>query len=446
MFGPTRNIEEAMSINTEPEWSHEYLDYELLKRLLNEANQPHQEPEVLDPAARARAPLETALLPIGGEPGLEDSTCTLEDAAGGLSRLITGRPTCASPSKLKFRRALVDEILRVDSFYKTMVNQFESEFTLLDGQVESMKGLGPSHVEASEITGPSDNLQDIFQKNLPNTRNGKLVRESSKRAFSKLYCNLSVLEKFAVVNNTAVASIMKLHDVQLSLLGEDDEPLLRGLAGGCSLTSFVVRESLSNLQSRVEEAYASVFCGGSVELSRIELMMARSDFTRTPFDVSLRLGARIGICMLFLAWILWDVVVDFAYIQKSKQAEEFGSCHASGADLKLIASSNGVVSHWFEKDFPVYRGLFSIAFAFWCWGGLLYVWEARRINYLLMLEFDESLSATALETLWFAADFSILVFASFLCHFKVLRCQLPRWPARGSLGIWPLIPLFFPRL
>jgi xenotropic and polytropic retrovirus receptor 1 len=189
-----------------------------------------------------------------------------------------------------------------------------------------------------------------------------------------------------------------------------------------------------------ELLYASIFCAHSREVAKAELLIKRSEYTSEAFEIPFRLGVRIGFCLLLLSWVAWDIIADYAFIQKDNQEEQFLECHKSNIDRKM---SDSIIDTWFKKDFPLYRGMMSLVLALWMWGGLIYTWQSYRINYLFMLELDPKLTPSMIETLWTAADLTILVLASFIIHFKVLRCQFPRWPNRGSLGIWPLIPFTY---
>jgi hypothetical protein len=93
---------------------------------------------------------------------------------------------------------------------------------------------------------------------------------------------------------------------------------------------------------------------------------------------------------------------------------------------------------WFEEIFPVYRGLFSLVLGLWVWGGLLWAWGACRVNYLYMLGLDPRQTATALETFWEASTLTALLLASFVVHFKVVRCDFSS--ALIPIGAWPLVP------
>jgi hypothetical protein len=162
------------------------------------------------------------------------------------------------------------------------------------------------------------------------------------------------------------------------------------------------------------------------------------EYSESAHDIPFRLGIRVGIIIILSAWIVWDVLVDFVYLQGDTSVQGYGKCHKSEADLLLVEKGNRAIANaWFTKDFPVYRGMFSIIFWLWCWSAVLYLWKTFRINYLFIFQLDPHLTATATETMWVASDLSIVLLASFLVHFKVLRCDFPRSP---PLGFWPLVP------
>ena len=98
------------------------------------------------------------------------------------------------------------------------------------------------------------------------------------------------------------------------------------------------------------------------------------------------LGFRFGMCILLFCWVLWDVVIDFWYNQYEADAEAAAQlerithkCHTSSADKNI-----SIAAQWFEKDFPVYRGMGSLIAWLWLWGVCLFVWTHARINYLFM--------------------------------------------------------------
>lgn len=153
-----------------------------------------------------------------------------------------------------------------------------------------------------------------------------------------------------------------------------------------------------------------------------------------------RLGLRIGLVLLLIAWILWDVIIDFSIEELSQAGSDFGQCHDSAADSAAVQSGDSVIELWFVKVFPIWRGMFSLVLALWCWGFLLWAWNKCRINYLFMLELDPRYAAGVTGTFWLASELTITLLISFLIHFKVLRCDFPRWPAGSPLGFWPLIP------
>ncbi|KAJ1615683.1 hypothetical protein T492DRAFT_897077, partial [Pavlovales sp. CCMP2436] len=52
---------------------------------------------------------------------------------------------------------------------------------------------------------------------------------------------------------------------------------------------------------------------------------------------------------------------------------------------------------WAATQLPVYRGIFCLTLAVWCWGALLYVWNIGRVNFAFLFEFDEGSGRTYSE-------------------------------------------------
>ena len=258
---------------------------------------------------------------------------------------------------------------------------------------------------------------------------------------------MGYLEKFCVLNLTALYKIMKKHDKLLSMSAgvPGAIPLLSTAEVTESLrvsTSFLTPAALLKLKDRLEDLYASLFCNGSADIAKAELTMKNPEYKVSVPRKAFRLGVRIGIVLLLLVWVVWDVIVDFTFVQHSDQAEQFGKCHHSNADAGLVDGSadESMIIRWFDKIFPVYRGMLSLVLWLWCWAALLWAWHRNGINYLLMLGLDSSVTASVADTVWIAANFSIILLSSFLVHFKVLRCDFPRMVDYGSLGLWALIP------
>ena len=218
-----------------------------------------------------------------------------------------------------------------------------------------------------------------------------------------------------------------------------------------------------------------------MELARAELLIRRSDLRGTPYDRPFRLGFRVGACIVMLSWIIWDMGIDLALLSTAERwvgrwmtspesacfayvpgfaglastghlclaplhdtcAPLICSCrcrdelHATCFDSFRQKYGMTVLDTWIVEVFPVYRGMFMCVLFLWCWGALLYVWGAAKINYLFMLELDPRRTANAPETIWEAATLTVVLFASFIVHFKTLLCK---FPDVLPLGFWPLVP------
>ena len=173
--------------------------------------------------------------------------------------------------------------------------------------------------------------------------------------------------------------INTLHAERLSVDSDAIAPLssLLPSLGSIGGVSFVEFSALVTLKARLEHTYAVIFCGAAEELARAELLIKRSEYSNhAPYGDPFRLGKRVGICMVLLVWISWDILVDFVWTQGDNLSRDFEKCHTSAPDLALINStSTSIVHEWFMKDFPIYRGMMSLVVCLWLWAGLIYAWK-----------------------------------------------------------------------
>ena len=195
----------------------------------------------------------------------------------------------------------------------------------------------------------------------------------TKRAYSDLYRQMNFLENFCSMNHTALVKITQKHDkiVAKELGGSSLRPtnelfggprntsavsrepmttfvdgaparlsasgVAGGVAGGFAApdpklgpaladlearTSFGAHGALTELKTRLEVLYASVFCRESVEVAKAELIFKRNEGSRHlhrtmvwPF----LLGCRIGVVLLLFIWVMWDVLIDFYLTQYDEQ-------------------------------------------------------------------------------------------------------------------------------
>ena len=135
-----------------------------------------------------------------------------------------------------------------------------------------------------------------------------LALESSKRAYVDLYRTMCYLENYCILNYTAVVKIMKKHDKQFPCV-----PMRNLLLGVLrARLQFINFESLIALKVEHRKLYAQVFCSGDLDVARAELLIKRDNHGPASAEPFL-LGFRFGVCLLLIAWIVWDVVVDFLF-------------------------------------------------------------------------------------------------------------------------------------
>ena len=416
------------------------------------------------------------------------STEQVRDELGELS------PAPSENADLAFRTKLLSEIIKVDTFYNDMVYDYEGQLQVLMSQAKRTEELGKSRrrerlirqrsterkssglnsrsVEGSgsgsmpnlmtsmtsmssmsstptttPTTTPTSPIplrsrmvgRDIETlRDMDSPSRDALALASSKRAYADLYRNMCYLENYCILNYTAIVKIIKKHD-KINPTSRAMKFLLSKLRECSHFPKF---QSLTVIKSKHQTLYAQVFCSGDNDVAHAELLLKRNDEAMQSVKPFL-LGFRFGICLLLLCWILWDVVVDF-WINQQKGGVEAAAqlhritheCHTSYADKNI-----SIASQWFEKDFPVYRGMGSIILWLWCWGICLFVWNHSRINYLFMLELDPRITSTYTEVWSTASSLTIVLLTSFIIHFKVVICDFPGEPI--PLGAWPLIPFLY---
>jgi len=331
------------------------------------------------------------------------------------------------------------------------------------------------HLDNNEDREEEEVSHASFMELLPSSHHGRrmlseetsLETFSQERAFSELYHNITQLENYAMINHVALLRILKKHDDLLlstsslsslsystkhhgsqSILNEikslNSKKFVKSLD---SILSFIIHiKHLNELKLKVETSYSQVFCNHSLEVAKAELFMKNNDSSMESYSslsrsFAFRLGSRIGICLILFIWVIWDIIINFAILSKNEQEHIFERCRRKHSIL--IYDHETVLRAWFEKDFPVYRGMILLIIWLWCWALLVRLWSKYRINFIYMFKLDPDTFATGSETMWVAADITIVLLWSFIIHFKVLICDFPQWPTKGALGLYPLFPLCF---
>jgi hypothetical protein len=385
-------------------------------------------------------------------------------------------PIPSLSSDAVFRSTVLSELSKIDTFYNDMVHDLEGQLSILISQSKRTEELGNlrrherttrnkinrlkkrSPSESNNISRGSSqgqsksNRLDILRiptqmelardiesmRDVESPSREALALASSKRAYADLYRKMCFLENYCILNYTGFVKIIKKHD-KINPNYRSMKSVITMIRKHGYFPSFI---KLTEIKKKHQQLYGTVFCGGDNDIARAELLLKRDDEASQSVKPFL-LGFRFGMCILLFCWVLWDVVIDFWYNQYEADAEAAAQlerithkCHQSAVDKNI-----SIAAQWFEKDFPVYRGMGSLIAWLWLWGVCLFVWTHARINYLFMLELDPRTTATYTEVWSAASSLTIVLLASFIIHFKVVICDFPRYPI--PLGAWPMIPFFF---
>ena len=178
---------------------------------------------------------------------------------------------------------------------------------------------------------------------------------------------------------------------------------------------FMSHVEIDLLIKKHEELYAKFFHAGNLDLAKAELLIKRNSKENLIRNTGFRF-CLYGVVLVLMVWILWDIVVDVSI-------REGGNL--IGPQYKPVNMSNArAIDLWRQNEFPVYRGMAFIVLWIWCWALSLHVWTEGRVNYLYMLELDPRDAPEATSVFESAARHTIVIFAVFLLHFKIMSNSL----------------------
>lgn len=196
----------------------------------------------------------------------------------------------------------------------------------------------------------------------------------------------------------------------VAVLADPTEPYMHAL-GTCAFADFARVEALIN---EVEALFASAFSDGNMHLARSALLVRHSR-ERANWRHGQR-GTKVGIVLMLLIWLSWDVLVDWSPDRASP----------------ALAPARGRA--WLRTVLPLYRGCGLLGLALWVSAGCLSLCTRARINYVYLL--DEPALANASGALFdSAANYSICFLLSLLFSLKAVRGMGPH--ARINPGVYP---------
>lgn len=297
-----------------PEWKSHYVEYERLKRMLEDAEKLEQEVVRFKNASIAAASGH-------GSQVLELSV--LDDATNELVAIDAD-----------FNRLLALDIERVESFYEARVKDFSrvlTELSFLAGDIKRSRNRG--------------------------------ILSTAKENIHELYRSLDMLKSFASLNDTGICKIAKKHD---KVMASQPRILPRTKALLVD-TAFSQHKDIQSLQEIVEDVYGTLFCARKESAKKLlwEYFSPRVNAAIRREQTALLTGLAMA---FFLAAALSTLSIFVAYVAAGRLAERM---------------FHPAVARLLRMEFTA--GLFLLG----C-GVDVAVWEAKRINYVLIFELQPS--------------------------------------------------------
>mmetsp|Transcript_2066 Transcript_2066/g.4700 ORF Transcript_2066/g.4700 Transcript_2066/m.4700 type:complete len:825 (+) Transcript_2066:418-2892(+) len=285
------------------------------------------------------------------------------------------------------------EALKVNTFYLKTLDEFQKKHTTLlfkFSQLRSVHAVVDIDVEEDATMLSKDTLS----------------ADSVKRAFRDLYREMNYLQNFAILNYTAFVKILKKHDKATGL--RMNKPLTRYLHQHYE-DGFIKTERLHQLIESVERDFANNFCAHNVTVARSELLLKQE--TVDDWDM-LHIGLRLGMVIVLVIWVLWDVAID-AWIKPDE------------------AQMPPEISR-------IFRGFGFFVVGLWMWAFCIYVWTTERIHYIYLFEFDPRRTLLPDEMLSKASMVTLVYLTHLLVYIKIARGELFNVPISAARYI-PLI-------
>lgn len=232
-----------------------------------------------------------------------------------------------------------------------------------------------------------------------------LSTESLSRSCNDIYRQMNYLQNFAVMNYTGFIKIIKKHDKVTKL--KTPQPILKEINEKGFSDGKLIRDLIRDM----EELYAGVFHHGNVLVARGDLLMKHRPASDWQM---LHIGMRLGMVIVLLVWVLWDIIVQ------------------SGTDDPGQQLITGQVM-------TVYRGMASFVICFWLSAFTIYMWNTARVNYVLLFEVDTRYSMHYIEIIMKATTVTIFYLLNLLVYTKLVYGKF------GTMvppSIAPMLPLF----
>lgn len=210
----------------------------------------------------------------------------------------------------------------------------------------------------------------------------KAIEAALKRSTTSLYQKLGKLEKYSLLNRTAIIKILKKYDKVCAPLGH--EPLFRYHMGMIDNYEFGHCMKVKAMMSKVETLYSDSFCNGVLEEAKGKLQLAKG--ARKP-STQILTAFKVGALATLIVWFFNNLIMTPAL------------------SIPYFTMQDPAVY--------LYAVVASLIVFRWIWAFNIYMWESVNIDYILVLNLDANKHMPSVgEIVSDASTWSILFFAN----------------------------------
>jgi hypothetical protein len=287
----------------------------------------------------------------------------------------------------EFVSLVKSEASKVDSFYLDQIAELRERYTRLRVTISRMK---------SNVLSLDPDVEDDSST----LRKEMLTADSAKRAFRDMYRDLKMLQNYGILNYTAFVKIFKKHDKSTGLsTGKNMMKMLERFK-----PTFVETPECLALMDQIEILVARAYFSGNRMLALSELMLKHHKISSWEM---MHIGFRIGVVLMLLCWVIWDVTVD-------TKRETLGPREQAQM----------------EDTLRIFRGCGFFVLGFWLWTLCVFVWTTNSINYIYLFEFDPRRALLWEESLSKATTATIAYLFLLLSYVKITLGEL------GKEAVW----------
>ena len=304
-----------------------------------------------------------------------------------LKRIIelTDLVTNVETSSKHFSEVFQQEIERVDSCYVFYLE--DMEYLLGD-----LKRMAVDFVEHKEDQKWKENMKE----------------SALKRSAASLHNKITKLEAYRQLNRTAAIKILRKHDVMA--MRRHEECLMESHIAMVGRAAFGDPTKLLTIKTDMEVLYAHVFCHGVLEEAQDRLRLAK---THTDPQVMLGVSFKVGIILTLLAWLAYNFAV----------APQLSLLYLSQPDPTVV----------------VYAVVGALITYRWFWGFSVYMWDSVDIDYMLILDFDETAEMPSSDIIFSSACNWTIYYLMNVIFFHLLRFEYQHQRGNSAGGFVELM-------